>query len=293
MFLGSSAILNTPLGLLNERVFRRGHTRLRCPLRVCVGATNTLPTDDALAAFADRFLTRVFVGPVPDALLEDLLAGGAALAREGEARTASLEALDVLAQAASAADLAPVRPHLAQALRLLRSAGIPFSDRRAVKVQKLVAAAVLAGRSAPGVADLWPLVYAVPTQESQALARDVLRDLLASTENASLSAAALEASAGPLARALGSAQRRARAPGHRRPLGAGDARGPRRGGVAERATAGRGGGRGRAAVGEGRPEAGAFRRADARPGALPPWRPRPCMAGGLVHPVGPHPRRRS
>src|SRR5213082_3386624 len=61
IFLGSTAILNTLLCILNERVFRRGHTQLRCPLRICVGASNSLPTDESLAAFADRFLVRVFV----------------------------------------------------------------------------------------------------------------------------------------------------------------------------------------------------------------------------------------
>lgn len=67
VFLGSTAVLNTLLGLLNERVFRRGRTVLDSPLRVCVGAANHLPDDPALAAFADRFLARVFVEPVADA----------------------------------------------------------------------------------------------------------------------------------------------------------------------------------------------------------------------------------
>ncbi|HVG59873.1 MAG TPA: AAA family ATPase [Hyalangium sp.] len=202
VFLGSTAILNTLLGLLNERTFRRGHTRMKVPLRVCVGASNGLPEEESLAAFADRFLARIFVEPVPDPRLEELLAGGASLWRETEAREASLEALDVLARAAQQADLGPVRPHLAHALRTLRAAGIGLSDRRAVKVQRLMAAAAaLAGRQIPGVADLWPLIYAVPTKEGQALAREVLRELLAATENPALAAAALEASAGPLARA--------------------------------------------------------------------------------------------
>ena len=202
VFLGSTAILNTLLGLLNERTFRRGHTRMKVPLRVCVGASNGLPEEESLAAFADRFLARIFVEPVPDPRLEELLAGGASLWREMEARVASLEALDVLTRAAQQADLAPVRPHLAHALRTLRAAGIGLSDRRAVKVQRLMAAAAaLAGRQTPGVADLWPLIYAVPTKEGQALAREVLRELLAATENPALAAAALEASAGPLARA--------------------------------------------------------------------------------------------
>jgi MoxR-like ATPase len=207
VFLGSTAILNTLLGVLNERTFRRGHTRMKVPLRVCVGASNALPEEESLAAFADRFLARIFVEPVPDPRLEELLAGGASLWREAEARVASLEALDVLARAAQEADLGPVRPHLAHALRTLRAAGIGLSDRRAVKVQRLIAAAAaLAGRRTPGVADLWPLIYAVPTKEGQALAREVLRELLASTENPALAAAALEASAGPLARAQRIAQ---------------------------------------------------------------------------------------
>jgi hypothetical protein len=82
VFLGSTAILNTLLGLLNERVYRRGSTARRVPLRVCVGATNTLPEEPALAAFADRFLARVFVEPIPDALLEDLLRAGVGTAAQ-------------------------------------------------------------------------------------------------------------------------------------------------------------------------------------------------------------------
>ncbi|MCK6546888.1 AAA family ATPase [Myxococcota bacterium] len=201
VFLGSTAILNTLLGLLNERVFRRGHTRVTVPLRVCVGATNVLPEDESLAAFADRFLARIFLEPLPDPRLEELLAGGWSLGAEASA-VASIEALDRVAGAARAADLAPVRPALAHALRLLRKSGITLSDRRAVKVQRLVAAAAaLAGRDTPTEADLWPIVFAVPKADAQAVARDALRELLARSENDALAAAALEASLGPRARA--------------------------------------------------------------------------------------------
>lgn len=202
IFLGSTAILNTLLGLLNERVFRRGHTRMLCPLRICVGASNALPEDETLAAFADRFLARVFLDPLPDPRLEDLLEGGWSLGGEAPGRRATLEDLDCLAQAARTADLSPVRPFLAHAIRLLRQAGITLTDRRAVKVQRLVAAAaLLAGRETPTEADLWPLVIAVPTRDAQSLAREVLSDLLAQSQNATLRAAAEEASLGPLARA--------------------------------------------------------------------------------------------
>jgi MoxR-like ATPase len=202
VFKGSTAILNTLLGILNERVFRRGHSVVHCPLRVCVGASNALPDDESLAAFADRFLVRVFVDPIPDPRLEELLEGGWRLDQGEVGGTLSLDDVDALSAMARAADLSRVRPHLAHAIRLLRGAGIQLSDRRAVKSQRLIAAAAaLAGREVPTVADLWPLILAVPTREQQELARECLRGVLAEAENATLPAAAEEASLGPLARA--------------------------------------------------------------------------------------------
>lgn len=206
IFRASTAILNTLLGILNERIFRRGHSIVPCPLRVCVGASNSLPEDDSLAAFADRFLVRVFVDPVPDPRLEELLEGGwgleSGLARVRNPVVAEISDLEAVAAAARVCDLSRVRPHLAHAIRLLRGAGISLSDRRLVKVQRLVAAAAaLAGRDRATDADLWPLVLAVPTREQQSLARETLRDVLAQSENAALPAAAEEASLGPLARA--------------------------------------------------------------------------------------------
>lgn len=202
VFLGSTAILNTLLGLLNERVFRRGHTRLDCPLRLCVGASNRLPDDETLAAFADRFLARIFLDPIPDPRIEELLEGGWSLVGNETASQATIEDLDALSGVARRADLAPIRPHLAHALRRLRGAGITLTDRRAVKVQKLIAAAAaLAGREHPTEADLWPIILAVPTREEQTVARECLRDLLDRAENGTLMRSAEEASQGPLARA--------------------------------------------------------------------------------------------
>mgnify|MGYP001560512596 CR=1 FL=1 len=122
VFLGSTAILNTLLGLLNERQFRRGHTRIQCPLRVCVGAANGLPEDESLAAFADRFLLHVFVDAVPDARLEDLLAGGWQVGQHGVVPRADLASLDALNHAVPNVDMGPVRADLAQAIRQLRQA---------------------------------------------------------------------------------------------------------------------------------------------------------------------------
>lgn len=203
IFLGSTAILNTLLGILNERIFRRGHTRMRVPLRVCVGASNALPADDALAAFADRFLVRLFVEPIPDPLLENLLEGGWDLAKKDFPHAAHIEDIDLLSNLVEQVDLNRIRPSIAQAVRILRGAGINISDRRAVKMQRLIAsAAILDGRSEARMSDLWTLIYAVPTSEQQALARDSLNELLAETENKTLPFAAEEASLGALARAV-------------------------------------------------------------------------------------------
>jgi MoxR-like ATPase len=202
VFLGSTAILNTLLGILNERTFARGHTRQACPLRICVGASNALPHDEQLAAFADRFLVRIFLEPIADPRLEELLEGGWGLGSEPSAARVSMAELDELSGAARAVDLSAVRPLLAHALRLLRGAGVVLSDRRSVRVQRLIAAAgVLAGRTVCTAADLWPIIYAVPTVEGQRTARAALRELLEATANETLPAAAQEASQGPLARA--------------------------------------------------------------------------------------------
>jgi MoxR-like ATPase len=113
-----------------------------------------------------------------------------------------MAALDTLASAVRAVDLGAARPALAHAVRLLRRAGVVMPDRRVVRVQKLVAAAaVLDGRTLASGADLWPIIYAVPTAEGQALAREALAELLKNAKNEALAAAAAEASGGPLARA--------------------------------------------------------------------------------------------
>ncbi|WP_026219687.1 AAA family ATPase [Embleya scabrispora] len=205
VFLGSTAILNTLLGLLNERIFRRGATVSAAPLRVCVGAANHVPQDPSLAAFADRFLARVFVEPVADARLEELLEEGDTFSTPGLVSPVSphaLSGIDRLSEAAQSCRLASVRPVLATAVRRMRAAGVPITDRRAVRSQRLVAAAaVLDGRLAAEPGDLWTLPLIASTPDAQAAARDVLADLIGAAGSGSLCHAAEEYSHGSAARA--------------------------------------------------------------------------------------------
>lgn len=201
VFLGSTAILNTLLSILNERRFRRGHTDLQCPLRVCVGASNALPDDESLAAFADRFLLHHFLEAVPDESLETLLKGGWSLLAGSPAHGADLADLDQLSAAVRQVDLALVRPQLVAAIRVLRQNGLNLSDRRIVKAQHVIAAAtVLAGRQVAGPEDLWPLFYVLPTAVSQTAARECLAPFLRVSGNPTLRSATEWASRQPLSR---------------------------------------------------------------------------------------------
>mmetsp|Transcript_40685 Transcript_40685/g.90451 ORF Transcript_40685/g.90451 Transcript_40685/m.90451 type:complete len:362 (+) Transcript_40685:81-1166(+) len=58
IFKANSAILNTLLTLINERLFDNGSQRVRVPLISVVGASNELPESEELDALYDRFLVR-------------------------------------------------------------------------------------------------------------------------------------------------------------------------------------------------------------------------------------------
>lgn len=69
IFKASSAILNTMLRILNERVFENGDGTFRkVPLKICVAASNEWPGDQEggkeLGALFDRFLVRKKVKPI-------------------------------------------------------------------------------------------------------------------------------------------------------------------------------------------------------------------------------------
>lgn len=165
LFNANSAILNNLLTVLNERVYRRGAETHALPLISAFAASNNLPQDDALAALFDRFLLRCQVDSLPRERLPALLTAGWALecgaAGEPSPRTVSADDLRALARECRAIELAPVLSAYADAVTKLRDLGVALSDRRAVKLLKLVAAsAVLCGRGTAGVADFWPLKYA-------------------------------------------------------------------------------------------------------------------------------------
>jgi MoxR-like ATPase len=74
IFKASSAILNTLLTLLNERVFYNAGAAVRVPLIMVFAASNKGPGDESLSALFDRFPLRITCQPVPDEHVDELLA---------------------------------------------------------------------------------------------------------------------------------------------------------------------------------------------------------------------------
>jgi MoxR-like ATPase len=193
LFNANSAILNNLLTVLNERVYRRGAETHRLPLLSLFSASNHLPEDDALRALFDRFLLRCHVENLKPAAMPQLLQAGWALeqtiASESTVSAADLRAVSALLPAV---DLAAVMEPYIEVVFKVRDLGIAFSDRRAVKVLKLVAAsALLCGRMAPTPSDLWVLRYVWDREEQI--------EPLAALINGALEAAASEPARHPLA----------------------------------------------------------------------------------------------
>lgn len=204
IFLGSTAILNTLLKILNERTYRRGEFSVKTPLLSCVAASNALPEDTALAAFADRFLMTAFVDPVGEHELPDLLRAGWKEAGDAAATPPSLS-LSMIADlhaAALAVDLEPVHETYAHLVRKIRLAGTALSDRKVVKGQKLVAAAAaLRGATAAGPEDLWPVTYLVQSRARQEQVKELLQAELRHSHNPVLTHSVAGATYGPTAHA--------------------------------------------------------------------------------------------
>jgi MoxR-like ATPase len=199
----NSAILNSLLMALNERVFRRGRETRPLPTLMVVGASNSLPQDDALGALFDRFLLRVRCDNVAQEQLSEVLTAGWRFDREGWNRLdgsdgslttsateasatgdgrrpgVSTEAIRALQRLTWDVDLAPVRAAYVDLVHRLRHAGIAVSDRRAVKLQRLVAAgALLCGRMQADPSDLWVFRFIWDTEEQQEVLAGIVQDAI-------------------------------------------------------------------------------------------------------------------
>lgn len=167
LFNANSAILNHLLSVLNERVYRRGAEVHRLPLLSLYSASNSLSEDEALRALFDRFLLRCHVGNLRREEMPELLAAGWALERP-QPETSAITSSDLrsLSELVFEVNLSAVSGPYAELVWKVRDLGVGLSDRRAVKVLKLVAAsALLSGREVASPSDLWVLRYTWDREE--------------------------------------------------------------------------------------------------------------------------------
>ncbi|MBN2809414.1 MAG: AAA family ATPase [Deltaproteobacteria bacterium] len=151
IFKANSAILNALLTILNERIFYNGGRPEHIPLLFLVGATNEVPDDPDLAALYDRFPLRLWSDNVAENRFAELMQCGWQQERQKirDGHQSSLrnittsKTLRRLHQALNQVNFDNVGRSYQEAIRRIRSEGIEISDRRAVKLLKLVAAAAL------------------------------------------------------------------------------------------------------------------------------------------------------
>jgi MoxR-like ATPase len=181
IFNANSAILNSLLTALNERVFRRGKERRNLPALLFVGASNQLPEEPSLAALLDRFLLRIPCDYVsPEQLGAVLQAGWKLATKEQEERPIITPAQIIdLQRQAQQVDLSAIQAPFVDLVHRLRNAGLALSDRRAVKLQSLFAAsALLAGRQAAEISDFWVVKYIWDTEEQIDILAGIIDTLL-------------------------------------------------------------------------------------------------------------------
>lgn len=158
IFKANSAILNSLLGIVNERVFHCGRHRVAVPLVAMIGASNEPPDPEGgLGALYDRFLVRLTVEPIADGERFLAMALGEVpplvVGAEDRLTLGELAALRVAAREV----LVPER--VKRALLVLREGvsalSAPVSDRRwRQAIELLKVAALTSGRAAVTLADL-------------------------------------------------------------------------------------------------------------------------------------------
>uniref|UniRef100_A0A7C2VFT0 AAA family ATPase n=1 Tax=Ignisphaera aggregans TaxID=334771 RepID=A0A7C2VFT0_9CREN len=165
IFKANSAILNTLLTIMNERLFYDGYTEIRVALWSLFGASNEVPEDPELEALYDRFLLRHYVKPVSEDMWRDLLRRAWDIERLGYEKPAiriNRQVLEEIHRLVLEVDLSPIESKLLKIFSVLESKNIHLTDRRKGKALKVIAAhAILSGRMEVTEEDLMALKFVV------------------------------------------------------------------------------------------------------------------------------------
>ncbi len=166
IFNANSAILNSLLSIMQERVLYDGYTELRVPLWSLIAASNRIPDDPELEALYDRMLLRHRTKPLSENRWSMLLEASWRIEMGAVPPAKPLLSLDDLARLHELlfkVDLSQIKPKLLKLYAVLEERGIHLTDRRKGKALKVIAAqAMLDGRLKAEEADLLALKYIAP-----------------------------------------------------------------------------------------------------------------------------------
>jgi len=181
IFKGSSAILNSLLGIINERKFFDGERMVDVPLWSLFSASNEVPDEPELQAFYDRFLFRHFHSYLPPELWDQYLVAYWNVHRPGGMSPPSFD-FKVIEDAHRElwnVDVFAVKDKLLKVLAKAQDVGVTVSDRRKGRALVAIAAnAVLSGRTVASPEDLSVLVYVLPaTEKEKELVQQVVADV--------------------------------------------------------------------------------------------------------------------
>ena len=183
IFKANSAILNSLLTLVNERVFHHGRHRDEVPLISVIGASNELPEEGSgLGALYDRFLTRMVVPPVGtrDGFLQIALGTLPEFAPSAGERISLSDLSQLRAQAATVVIPEVVQTVLGEIWQQVKERDWGISDRRwRHALQLLRMAAATDGRESVALADVIVLAAVLPPDPGQvAHARELILEHL-------------------------------------------------------------------------------------------------------------------
>lgn len=161
----NSAVLNSLLTVLNERLFFNDGQPVSIPLQLAVGASNELPEDrEELGALFDRFLLRYVVSYIREPRNFEAMLAAAASAQK---TTVTLDELAEAQAEAEAVDVTHVIPMVATLRARLLEQNITVSDRRwKQSLAAIKAYAWLEGRTAAMPDDL-AILAAILWQEPE------------------------------------------------------------------------------------------------------------------------------
>lgn len=166
---------------MNERQFDNGGTRVACPLKCVIGASNELPESEELDALLDRFLLRSFVTSVSDEGLLQILASKPGLQEPEINSNTPNELDDVVREMSLSIENISLPPNVCELLKDLRvyareEVGIYVSDRRLVKAARLLKiSAATHGRTQVDLVDCLILQHILWQEPEQ---RETIREWL-------------------------------------------------------------------------------------------------------------------